>query len=385
MTKPKKSLVAFTYKYFSWIGNLFGKLFYSNSRVKLEQTLEVAGLRLFPDAYFSLIGFVFIIVLCIFIPVTILTGIIPLILVPLAVILIGYMVPKILARDRAAKLDIEVPFAGTYISVMATGGLSPYASLRRLTNSELLPNLANAVKDIEVDVEIKGMDPVSSMERSAQHLPSRDYKDLLLGYASTLRTGGDVVHYLLIRTENMFNDLSIKVKSFGERAAVLMESYIALSILVTLSLTIIYMVSIAFASYWQGGFTPDTFLLYSYFLVPAMAIAFIYLADSNQINEPINEWGPYKAFFITLPLLVFLILVLFVPFAAPGLTLPFAQPFVDFITWFRASVGLEKGYEAALGMSLSLLIGVIPAVYAHNYYVKRGKGIERDITNFLET
>lgn len=383
MTKPKKSLVAFTYKYFSWIGNLFGKLFYSNSRVKLEQTLEVAGLRLFPDAYFSLIGFVFIIVLCIFIPVTILTGIIPLILVPLAVILIGYMVPKILARDRAAKLDIEVPFAGTYISVMATGGLSPYASLRRLTNSELLPNLANAVKDIEVDVEIKGMDPVSSMERSAQHLPSRDYKDLLLGYASTLRTGGDVVHYLLIRTENMFNDLSIKVKSFGERAAVLMESYIALSILVTLSLTIIYMVSIAFASYWQGGFTPDTFLLYSYFLVPAMAIAFIYLADSNQINEPINEWGPYKAFFITLPLLVFLILVLFVPFAAPGLTLPFAQPFVDFITWFRASVGLEKGYEAALGMSLSLLIGVIPAVYAHNYYVKRGKGIERDITNFL--
>lgn len=383
MTKPKKSLVAFTYKYFSWIGNLFGKLFYSNSRVKLEQTLEVAGLRLFPDAYFSLIGFVFIIVLCIFIPVTILTGIIPLILVPLGVILIGYMVPKILARDRAAKLDIEVPFAGTYISVMATGGLSPYASLRRLTNSELLPNLANAVKDIEVDVEIKGMDPVSSMERSAQHLPSRDYKDLLLGYASTLRTGGDVVHYLLIRTENMFNDLSIKVKSFGERAAVLMESYIALSILVTLSLTIIYMVSIAFASYWQGGFTPDTFLLYSYFLVPAMAIAFIYLADSNQINEPINEWGPYKAFFITLPLLVFLILVLFVPFAAPGLTLPFAQPFVDFITWFRASVGLEKGYEAALGMSLSLLIGVIPAVYAHNYYVKRGKGIERDITNFL--
>jgi hypothetical protein len=32
------------------------------------------------------------------------------------------MIPKIKARDRAAKLDIEVPFAGTYISTMATGG-----------------------------------------------------------------------------------------------------------------------------------------------------------------------------------------------------------------------------------------------------------------------
>jgi magnesium-transporting ATPase (P-type) len=86
----------------------------------------------------------------------------------------------------------------------------------------------------------------------------------------------------------MFNDLANKVRAFGDRAAALMESYIALSILVTLSLTIIYMVSISFSSFWQGGFTPETFLLYSYFLVPAMAIAFIYLADSNQIQEPVN-------------------------------------------------------------------------------------------------
>ncbi len=376
------SITGFSYRRFSRIGNLLGKL-YTNKRLKVDQTLEVAGMKIYPDAYFSLIGFVFIVLFAAFIPIAIFSGIFLLLLVPLVVLPVGIVIPQVLARDRASKLDVEVPFAGTYVSVMATGGLSPYNSLKRLTHSELLPNLAKAVKDIEVDIEIKGLDPVTSMEKSAQNLPSKDYKDLMLGYTSTLRTGGDVIHYLLVRTENMFTDMAAKVKSFGDRAAVLMESYIAFSILVTLSLTIIYMVSIAFSSYWQGGFTPETFLLYAYFLVPGIAIAFIYLADSNQIHEPINEWGPYKVFFATLPVMIFLLLTMFVPFMATGLNLPFAQPFSDFIVWFRTSLGLERGYEAALGMAIALLIGTIPAALANYRYAKKGRGIEKDISNFL--
>jgi flagellar protein FlaJ len=181
----------------------------------------------------------------------------------------------------------------------------------------------------------------------------------------------------------MFNDLATKVRSFGDRAAAIMESYISLSILVTLSLTIIYMVSIAFSSFWQGGFTPSTFMLYSYFLVPGMAIAFIYLSDSNQIQEPVNEWGPYKVLAATSPPMIFLILTMFTPFAAPGLSLPFSKPFVNLVVSLRILLGLQQGYEAALGLSIALLVWIIPAAFAHNYYTKRGKDIEHDITIFL--
>ena len=376
-------LAGFSYRYFSWLGNALGNALYSKKRIQLDKTLEVAAIKTFPEAYYSLIGFAFILSMVALIPIAAVTGLYPLPLFSLLVILLGPLIPKIKARDRAAKLDIEVPFAGTYISTMATGGLSPYDSLRRLTNSELMPNLAKAVKDIEVDVEIKGIDPVTAMEKSAQNMPSKEYKDLLLGYASTLRTGGDVVHYLFIRTETMFNDLATKVRAFGDRAAAIMESYIALSILVTLSLTIIYMVSIAFSSFWQGGFTPETFLLYSYFLVPGMAIAFIYLSDSNQIQEPVNEWGPYKVLAATSPIMILLTLTIFVPFAAPALSLPFTQPFVDSIVTLRSLMGLQQGYEAALGLSIVLLVWMTPAAFAHSYYTKRGKNIEHDITNFL--
>jgi flagellar protein FlaJ len=81
--------------------------------------------------------------------------------------------------------------------------------------------------------------------------------------------------------------------------------------------------------------------------------------------------------------MILLLLTMFIPFAAPELTLPFAQPFTDFITWLRSSLGLERGYEAAIGLSLALIIGTLPAAIAHNYFAKRGKGVEHDIAHFL--
>jgi flagellar protein FlaJ len=56
------------------------------------------------------------------------------------VLLIGYALPVVKAQDRASKLDVEAPFVAAYVSVMATGGLSPYASLKRLKSCDLLPN-----------------------------------------------------------------------------------------------------------------------------------------------------------------------------------------------------------------------------------------------------
>jgi flagellar protein FlaJ len=330
-----------------------------------------------------MIGFFFLLSLLFIVPLAIITRMIYLLPIPFIVMFVGYAFPKIRTRDRAAKLDLEVPFAGAYISVMATGGLSPYASLKRLKQCNLLPSMGKVIEDIEIDVEIKGLDPATAMEESARNLPSRDYRDLMLGYASAVRTGGDVVHYLLIRTETMFKDLALKVKAFGDRASLLMESYVTLSILMTLTLTILFMTTMSFQSFWGGGFTSDTFQIYAYFLTPLVAMLFLFASDSQQISQPLSEWRPYKVFAATIPILIFLLLVLFVPFAAPELTLPFAPPFMSFVTWLRKSIGLSFGYEAGLGMGIALLVGSIIGTVAHNYYTRKEKGIEHEVTNFM--
>ncbi|MEM3056005.1 MAG: type II secretion system F family protein, partial [Candidatus Bathyarchaeia archaeon] len=284
------NLMGFSYQRFRGVGRVLARLFYSNGRVRLEEALEDAGLKIYPEAYYSLMGFLTVLSAIVVVPVIHLTGFIPLASIPLLVILLGYLIPKVLAYDRASKLDVEVPFAGTYISVMATGGLSPYQSLRKLKGCALLPHVSKAAREIEVDVELKGMDPVTAMERSALHLPSRSYRDLMLGYASATRSGADVIHFLLAQTETMFRNLSAKVRAFGDRAGILMESYIAIIILSTLSLSVIFMTSMAFSEFWAGFFTAENYLLYAYLIVPGLSILFIYLSDASQLQHPISEW-----------------------------------------------------------------------------------------------
>jgi flagellar protein FlaJ len=377
------SFASFSYQHFGWLGRLLARAFYSNSRVKLEKTLEDTGLSIYPQAYFSMIGFIFILSTLITASIIILTRFIFIAPLPLLIILLGYFIPKVLAQDRAQKLDLEVPFAGTYISVMATGGLSPYESLKKLRDCDLLPNISKAVNDIEIDVQVKGSDPISAIEKSAQNLPSKDYKDLMLGYTSTLRTGGDVIHYLVVRTETMFKDLAVKVKTFGERAGTLMEAYITVSILMTLTLTVMFMTTLSLQQFWHGTLSASTFLLYGYIILPLISLLFVYLSDSQQLSRPINDWRPYKVFLATLPLTIFLIITMFVPFAVPSLTLSIATPFTGFIVWLRNALQLSMGYNAALGMGIALLAGSIPAAIAHSYFARKGKGVEHDVSNFM--
>jgi flagellar protein FlaJ len=181
----------------------------------------------------------------------------------------------------------------------------------------------------------------------------------------------------------MFKDLAIKVKAFGERASVLMESYITVSILMTLSLTIMFMTSLSFQQFWGGSMTADTFLLFGYLIVPIISFLFIYISDSQQISQPINDWSTYRIFFATLPLAIFLVITMFLPFAAPGITPPFAQPIADLITSLRATMGLDRGYEASIGLAIALLAGSLPAAIAHSYYGRKKKGVEKDVTNFM--
>jgi archaeal flagellar protein FlaJ len=380
--KTEFSLAGFSYQHFYWVGKTIGKL-YNNEQFNLGQTLQDAGLRMYPAAYASILGFFFIVSIILVIPVILLTGFIFAVFAPFLVLLLGYAVPLVMAHDRAQKLDLEVPFAGTYISVMATGGMSPYASMRRLKECALLPNISKTINDMEIDVEIRGIDPVSAMEKSAQGLPSKDYKELMLGYASTMRTGGDVLHYLLVRTETMFKDLAVKVKTFGERASMLMETYVTLSILMTLMLTVMYMTSLSFESYWGGNSDIGIYLIYGYFLTPFVALLFIFIADSQQLSQPLNDWRTYKAFFASIPIFIFLVFVLFIPFAAPDATLPFAGPFVSLVTGLRQAVGLERGYEAGIGMGIALLAVAIIGTVAHSYYNRKNKDTAEQVTHFM--
>ena len=380
------SMVGVAYQGFGWLSKALLWLLYGGRPSRLRDQLEAAGIRIYPEAYLSIVGLSLVLTSALAAVAVALTSFLPLIALPVVVLLAGYALPSVKAQDRASKLDVEAPFVAAYVSVMATGGMSPYASLKRLKSCDLLPNTAKVAKQIEVDVLLKGLDPVAAMEKSAERLPSKEYREFLAGYTYTLRTGGDVIHYLMARTEVMFRDLATKLKAFGERAAVLLESYIAVVILSTLGLSIAFLTSMAFQSYFQGGFTTESFLTFSYIILPILSILFIYLADLSSFQEPVYETAPYRVYTATMPLTFFLVLAMFLSFVIPELVvaMPLAKPFKDFLTSLRELLGLDRGVEPAIGLGIALIAGTIPAMVAHDYYERRrGKGLVYEVTNFL--
>jgi len=71
-----------------------------------------------------------------------------LILVPLPVFrYCGFIVvPKNNAGNRSTSLEREMPFAAAYISVMASGGIAPYNSFKRLSEVDLMPSMGKKLE-----------------------------------------------------------------------------------------------------------------------------------------------------------------------------------------------------------------------------------------------
>ena len=126
---------------------LFGRIapYFLKNVFHIKGSLEKGRVKIYPETYISLMFFIALLTL----PVSVLGIVLVLtfrflpllILVPLPLFVVaGFLaVPNSNASDRASNLEREMPFAAAYISVMASGGIAPYTSFKRLSEVDLMP------------------------------------------------------------------------------------------------------------------------------------------------------------------------------------------------------------------------------------------------------
>jgi len=154
-----------------WSYRIFGRIApgFLKNVFEFKEYLEKAQIRIYPETYVSLMFFAALLTLPVSIAAIIMLyffKFIPLIfLVPMpAYVMICFLViPMSRASERASALEREMPFAATYITVMASGGIPPYVSFKRLSQVELLPAMRKEAKEIIKDVEIFGIDPLTAL------------------------------------------------------------------------------------------------------------------------------------------------------------------------------------------------------------------------------
>jgi flagellar protein FlaJ len=329
--------------------------------------LAKAGIKIYPETYVSLMFLIATLTL----PVSIIALVLLyftklsflIFLVPLpAYVMIGFMVaPMSRAGERASAMEREMPFAATYVTVMASGGIPPYMSFKRLSDVELLPATRKESRALIRDVEIFGVDPLSALEKAAKYNPLDIFRDFISGYASTVIIGGDVIHFLETKAQDIFKAGSMKVKAAAERMGMLLESFIIVMVLMSLCFYILFSVESIYSTGLDMG---SGVIMYTYVFTPLLSIVFIWMAHGMQPKSPLNEYRPYKVYAVSSAIGV-LLLLLFTGFFGM-----MATPFEGIV-------------DLPIAVSIALIVSVVPPAIVHQKIAGRKASLEKGISNFL--
>ena len=350
----------------AWSFRIFGRIAPSflKNVFEFKGYLERAKIKIYPETYVSLMFFTAALTL----PITIISvvllslyGFIPLVvLVPFpAYVMIGFLlIPMSRASERASKLEREMPFATAYISVMASGGIAPYTSFKRLAQVELMPAMKVEAREIIKNVEIFGVDPLTALQNAAKKNPLDIFKDFLSGYSSTVIIGGDIGHFLERKAEDIFKARALRVKAAAERLGMLLETFIIVNVMMSLCFYIMFSVQNIGVGGGSGG-DVSTILLYTFVLSPMLSMMFVYLAHSMQPKTPVTEMRPYKIFAVC---------------TAAGMAL-------FFFLFVSGSFGLLSQMPVAL--ALGLFISSAPAAVVHGKLSSKKTSTEQGVNSFL--
>jgi flagellar protein FlaJ len=359
---------------------LFGRFapyFLKNFFPTMKNSLEKGRVKIYSETYISLMIFtamltvpvsvlgIFLVVTFRFLPLLIL------VFTPLFVVAGFLLVPSNNASDRATNMEREIPFAAAYISVMASGGIAPYTSFKRLAEVDLMPAMRKESRDLMKDVEVFGVDPLSALEAAAKKVPLDIFKDFLSGYASTVIIGGDIGHFLERKAEDIFKTRAMRVKAAAERLGMLLETFIIVMVMMSLCFYILFAVQ-QIQTGANTGTNLSTYsgiLMYTYLFSPLLAVVFVYLAHSLQPKTPIVEMRPYKVFGLCSVLAIFVFLLLTNFMGATHLPV-----FSTLIAW---------GLNLPIALTVALFITAAPAAVVHIKLAKVKNSMEAGITSFL--
>lgn len=139
--------------------------------------------------------------------------------------------PEILAHGRKSRIDLDMPYAISYMQALSTT-MPPYAIIRRVYEEhDMFGEIANEFGMIVRDVELFGDDLNTAMKNLQHTTPSANLRDFLNDLAIVFDSGGNVTTYLGAKTEyyreQAKQELDLVLKTIEIMAEVYVTAFVA--------------------------------------------------------------------------------------------------------------------------------------------------------------
>lgn len=195
------------------------------------------------------------------------------------VLIIIYAYPGTRSSQRKAPIDANLPYLSSFMALLSSSNVPPRLIFRSMAKIDTLKEIHQEFGNIVRDVEIFGQDLLTSILENVKYTPSKRLQEVLTGYVSTIRTGGDPTEYLRVSTENTMKEKMVRLDLMLESLSALAEIYIM--VLVAMPLLFIAMFAVLGMLGGGGAMNPAVMLyLLAYVGIPLMASLLIVIIST---------------------------------------------------------------------------------------------------------
>ncbi|MBU3957737.1 MAG: type II secretion system F family protein [Nanoarchaeota archaeon] len=205
-----------------------------------------------------------------------------------------YLYPISVANARKRSIDANMPFAINHMAAIAGSGVPPSTMFKLLTSFGEYGELSKESEKIVRNIELFGLDVVTSMKEVAKRTPSSVFKELLDGMTMIIEVGGNLQLFLKTQSDKSLFEYRIKREKYLEVLSTYADFYTAVLIMAPMFLiAILAIMNMIGGDMWgmpitgsgdifDGTYKLGVMDLGIYLLIPVVNIAFIIFVHLTQ-------------------------------------------------------------------------------------------------------
>jgi len=183
-----------------------------------------------------------------------------------------YLYPISSAQRRKSDIESNLPFALNHMAAIAGSGVPPRVMFKVISRFREYSEISKEANKITRNVEVFGMDEMTSIKEVASKSPSPSFKDFLQGILTTIQTGGSLNSFLKEEAEKSMFDYRIKRNKYVQQLEIYADIYTA----VLIAAPLIFIIMLPVLSIMQGD-------LFGFGIRDLVNIGLIILAALNMI------------------------------------------------------------------------------------------------------
>ena len=202
-------------------------------------------------------------------------------IIPVGTFLFSYFYPKMLASGRKSKIDLDLPYAITYMQALSTT-VTLYDIFKGVFESrDLYGEVSRECGLIVRDVEVFGFDLVTAIENAKEITPSENFRELLNDLLLVHRSGGDLRSFFQAKSDSYREISKNEMDSLLQFLEMIAEIYVTAFVAGPIAIIIMLVAQNLSGQNTLGNFMPLLFIGLPLGAMALIAILYILLPPNN--------------------------------------------------------------------------------------------------------